>query len=193
METGATTTAAPTPLHGPGAGSGVEGLGERASNPLSMGEGIRRQPRALGIHSPAGTGASLGFGKPESGRRQRHRRKPTRRVLAQGPPSSRSGPPYPEVLVPVLAQLHIGVAAQRLQEAAGHSAQRSTRTPPRREEPEVAEVAEPETRKAGSAAQSQRGSVVTRRRGLRRGPSSGAAGRKPERGAPGSGPLQQWF
>lgn len=55
-------------------------------------------------------------------------------VMAQGLPFSRSGRPYPEVLVPVLAQFHVGVAAQRLQEATGHSAEMWTRTPPLREQ-----------------------------------------------------------
>ena len=51
-------------------------------------------------------------------------------VLARGSPFSRPGFPHPEVLVPVLAQLDVGVAAQRLQEATRHSAERWQRTPP---------------------------------------------------------------
>lgn len=86
--------------------------------------------RPFGIHSPTGTQASLRISIPENGRRHNgDKSKPSLSVLARGS-FSRPGFPHPEVLVPVLAQLDVGVAAQRLQEATRHSAERWQRTPP---------------------------------------------------------------
>lgn len=80
-------------------------------------------------------GLTSRFEKPENGRRHNETRADSHlSVPTQDLPFSRPGLPHPEVLVPVLAQLHVGVAAQRLQEAAGHSAERWFGAPPLREQ-----------------------------------------------------------
>jgi hypothetical protein len=59
---------------------------------------------------------------------QRDMCKPFLSILARACPLSQPGLPHPEVLVAVLAQLHVGVTAERLQEATRHSAEKWTRT-----------------------------------------------------------------